>query len=361
MMLRKKYLNTIFVFLTASFSIFITVGCEKNDEKKKDYNVVTAVTEGMYILCQGDLATNTGGCITRINPKDWSVSQIKIPNLNGTPQDLVINDGYLIVNASDISQIEVIDKKSLNSVKTINTKELWGEKGVGPRRLLLNGQSLYVSFDAGYVGEINMFSFSAEDIKKVGSYPEGMIYNLGLMVANSDRGRGNASIENVSMKNNPLKIATSDQLVCPTDLFYIGRELFCLDKGKVDENGNQVLAGIRKTGAGGIENLIDATLYAKGNGNYFYVINAPLTSPATPLTFGIYDLDINKSEMYGTDGLENPSAMGVDYLNGHVYVACNRGNGNNGYIMIYTLDGQFVKKIETGKNPVAIVMGWGEA
>lgn len=109
-----------------------------------------------------------------------------------------------------------------------------------------------------------------------------------------------------------------------------------------------------------IVNMIDATLYARGNGNYFYVVNAPLTNPATPVTFGIYNIDTGTSEMFGADGLENPSAMGVDYLNGYVYVACKGKDGNSGYVIIYTLDGQFVKKLGTGKNPIAIVVGWGE-
>ena len=85
-----------------------------------------------------------------------------------------------------------------------------------------------------------MGSFSAEGIEKVGSYPEGMLYNRGVMVANSDRGMGNASIENVSMKYTPWKSATSDLLICPIDIFYAGGKLCCLDKGTFDENGNQV-------------------------------------------------------------------------------------------------------------------------
>ena len=358
-MFRKQLFSTVTVFLIAFCSMFISVGCENKDEENNNYRIVTAATEGMYILCQGDLATNNDGSITRINPKDWSVSQIKT-NLGGYPRDVVINDNYLVVNAPDVNQIEFIDRKSLQSVRVINTKSLWDEKGAGPRRLLLNGQSLYVSFDAGYVGELNMGSFSAEGIEKVGSYPEGMLYNRGVMVANSDRGMGNASIENVSMKYTPWKSATSDLLICPIDIFYAGGKLCCLDKGTFDENGNQVHAGIRKISMDEIVNMIDATLYARGNGNYFYVANAPLTNPATPVTFGIYNIDTGTSEMFGADGLENPSAMGVDYLNGYVYVACKGKDGNSGYVIIYTLDGQFVKKLGTGKNPIAIVVGWGE-
>ena len=169
-MFRKQLFSTVTVFLIAFCSMFISVGCENKDEENNNYRIVTAATEGMYILCQGDLATNNDGSITRINPKDWSVSQIKT-NLGGYPRDVVINDNYLVVNAPDVNQIEFIDRKSLQSVRVINTKSLWDEKGAGPRRLLLNGQSLYVSFDAGYVGELNMGSFSAEGIEKVGSYP----------------------------------------------------------------------------------------------------------------------------------------------------------------------------------------------
>ena len=116
MMFRKQLFSTVTVFLIAFCSMFISVGCENKDEENNNYRIVTAATEGMYILCQGDLATNNDGSITRINPKDWSVSQIKT-NLGGYPRDVVINDNYLVVNAPDVNQIEFIDRKSLQSVR----------------------------------------------------------------------------------------------------------------------------------------------------------------------------------------------------------------------------------------------------
>ena len=359
-MMFRKLFNITYVLLIASCSIFVTMGCEKKDdgkEEKGEPHIVTASTEGMYILCQGDQASSTDGCITRINPHDWSVSQIKIPNLGGTPRDLVVSDDHLIVNVTDVNQIEIIDKKSMKSVKSINTRELWGEKGVGPCRLLLNGMGLYVSFDAGYVGKLNVNTFSTEGFEQAGSYPEGMAYSRGLIVACSDRGKGNASIDYIGTKD-PLKKVTSDLLICPTDIFLVGGNTLCLDKGTIDENGNQVQAGIRRIRQPEVVNLIDATLCTKGNGYLLYVVNAPKTNPATPVTFGYYSLGDETSGMFSADGLENPSAMGVDYLNGYIYVACKGKDGNSGYVNIYSLDGQFVRKIGTGKNPIAIVMGW---
>lgn len=35
-------MRKVCVYLTAFFSMFITVGCKKNDEKKKDYHVITS-------------------------------------------------------------------------------------------------------------------------------------------------------------------------------------------------------------------------------------------------------------------------------------------------------------------------------
>ena len=359
----RKLFNIANFLLIASWSIFVTMGCENKDDGKEEEEkprIVTAFTEGMYILCQGDQASSTDGCITRINPQDWSVSQIKIPNLVGTPRDIVVSDDYLIVNITDANQIEIIDKLSMKSVKSINTRELWGEKGIGPRRLFFNDVSLYVSFDAGYVGKLNVKTFSTEGIEKAGSYPEGMVIGRGysgLIVACSDRGKGNASIDFIGGKD-PLKKVTSGLLICPTDIFRVGGNTLCLDKGTIDENGNQVLAGIRRISEPDVVNLIDATLCAKDNGNLLYVVNAPKTNPATPVTFGYYIPGEETSGMFSADALDNPSAMGVDYLNGHIYVACKGKDSNSGYVNIYSPDGQFVKKVETGKNPIAIVMGW---
>ena len=348
--IRKKELVVLAVLYMA-----FTTGC--GSDEKKDIWVVQTVTEGMYILCQGDKASNAKGCISCINPKNWSVT--RIPLSDKQPRDIVTVGDYLCINYPDNNQIEIVDRKSFQSVKKIDTKGVWGEKGIGPRRLCHANQSIYVSFDAGYVGKLNEKTFSAEGIEQTGSFPEGMAFNHGLIVANSDKGRGNASIGYIKMLNLPsLNKMTSNLLICPTDIILInGAKEYYLDKGAVDKDGNQIQAGIRGTRKLEFTNIIDATLCTSINMRLF-VVNAPKTVPATPVTFGYYDTDINKSGTFDANGLENPSAMGIDEINRHVYVACN-GNGNSGYINIYTVEGQLVKRIETEPNPIAIAVSYG--
>lgn len=354
---RKRRIQKTRLIVLAVFYMVFTTGCSGGEEEKKDIQEVRAVTEGMYILCQGDRASGAKGFISCVNPTGWSVT--RIPLLGKQPRDIVTVGDYLCINYPDDNQIEFIDRKSFSSVKRIDTKRIWGEKGIGPRRLLHANQSIYVSFDAGYVGKLNEKTFSEEDIQQAGSYPEGMAFSNGLIVANSDRGRGDASIGYIEMLSFPsLSRMTSDLLICPTDILLINKGEYYLDQGTVDKDGNQIQAGVRSMRQGEVVNIIDATLYTRINGRLF-VVNAPKTIPETPVTFGYYDTDTNNSGSFNADGLENPSAMGSDEINRRVYVACNGKDGNSGYVNIYSVEGKLVRRVETEPNPIAIAVSYG--
>lgn len=338
------------VILAFCYMLFAS-GCGGSDDNKKDYWLVQLVTEGMYVLCQGNKDLNAKGCIVYVNAKDWSVKRFSLSFKQ--PRDIVVLKDYLCINYPDDNKIEIIDRQSFQSVNIIDSESLWGEKGIGPRRILNANQSIYVSFDAGYVGKINEKTFEAEGIEQAGSFPEGMAFRNGLIVANSDRGRGHASIGYINMLSfSALKEMTSDLLICPTDIFMIGDGEYYLDKGTVNKDGNQVQAGIRTSRQEDLVNIIDATLCAF-YGRRLFVINAPKTVPETPVTFSYYDTDTNLSGTFAANGLEIPSAMGVDQINQQVYVACNRKDGHSGYVNIYTLDGQLVRRVETEANPIA--------
>ena len=356
MYIRKKRMRKTGLIVLAIIYMVFTTSCGDDDEKK-DYWLVKAVTEGVYILCQGDKTSGAKGCITYIDLRDWSVS--RIPLSGKQPRDIVTVGDYLCINYPDDNVIDIIDRRLNMVIKRIDTKSIWGEKGIGPRRLLNANQSLYVSFDAGYVGKLNEKTFSEEGIEQAGSYPEGMAFRRGLIVANSDRGKGDASIGYIKMLDFPsLNKMTSDLLICPTDIFLMSNGEFYLDQGTVDKDGNQILAGVRCMRQGEVVNIIDATLWTRINGRLF-VVNAPKTIPETPVTFGYYDTDTDNSGTFEADGLENPSAMGSDEVDRRVYVACNGKDGNSGYVNIYSVEGKLVRRVETEPNAIAIAVSYG--
>ena len=357
MYIREKIIRKTGLTVLAVFYILFTTGCSGDDDDKKKIRLMRMVTEGMYVLCQGDKSSGAKGCISYIDPKGWSVT--RVPLSGKQPRDIVLVEDYLCINYPDDNRIEFIDRKSFLSVKRIDTKDVWGEQGVGPRRLCHANQSIYVSFDAGYVGKLNDRTFSAEGIRQAGSYPEGMAFSNGLIVANSDRGRGNASIGFIEMLSFPsLNRVTSDLLICPTDILLINGGQYYLDKGTVDKDGNQIQTGVRSMRRGEIVNVMDATLFTRVNGRLF-VVNAPKTVPETPVTFGYYDTDTQSSGTFDADGLENPSAMGFDEIDRRVYVACNGKDGNSGYVNIYSVEGKLVRRVETESHPIAFAVSYG--
>ena len=356
MYIREKIIHKTGLIVLAVFYMVFTTSCGDDDDEKR-IRLMRLVTEGMYVLCQGDKASGAKGCLSYINLSDWTVA--RIPLSGKQPRDIVVINDYLCINYPDDNRIDIIDRHTHFTIKRIDTKSIWGEKGIGPRRLLNNNQSLYVSFDAGYVGKFNAKTFSEEDISQAGSYPEGMAFKNGLIVANSDRGRGNASIGYIEMLSLPsLSRMTSDLLICPTDIFLMSNGEYYLDQGTVDKDGNQIQAGVRCMRQGEVVYIIDATLWTRTNGRLF-VINAPKTVPETPVTFGYYDVDTHTSGTFDVDDLENPSAMGFDEVNRRVYVACNGKDGNSGYVNVYSVEGKLVRRFETEPNAIALAVCYG--
>ena len=100
-----------------------------------------------------------------------------------------------------------------------------------------------------------------------------------------------------------------------------------------------------------------------------YVINAPYSyvSPVTP-TYSVYNIASGEVKTFITDNLPfSPSAIGVDPVNGYVFITSYSKNPDtgyasyttDGYVNMYKEDGTFVKMFSTGVGPNAIAFNTG--
>ena len=98
--------------------------------------------------------------------------------------------------------------------------------------------------------------------------------------------------------------------------------------------------------------------------NLIYTINAPYTTPATPITYNVYDITTGENKTFITgDDIDSPAAITVDPVTGDVYIASYKTNpdtgyadySGNGYVNKYDSEGNLIGQYETGVGPTAFV------
>lgn len=366
----RKFLS--FIAIAAMCGTVFT-SCSDDDEPAPGPIIEpnpTTVTDGVFILNAGNAYNNIDGSLTYISTegdvmKD-AFASVNGRTLGGTPNDIIVHGGKVYIVSTDENTIEVIDKNTFQSIKQLSTTELMGtDKGKQPRHLTAGGQYVFVSTYDGYVAAIDTASYEAT-VYEAGSYPEGMILSGNtLYVANSDYSYVvNASISAIHLQTGDATLYTDELITNPQSFAAIGNALYFLDWGSYDASYNQTGAGIRKIENETITNVAPATLMAANpESGLIYIINAPYTYPATPVTYSVYDTKTGTTTKFidGND-IESPAAIAVDPVTGAVFITSYRMNADtgyadynsDGYVRVYSPDGTFVKEYETGVGPVTV-------
>lgn len=366
----RKFLS---MFAIVALCGLAFVSCSDDDDMTPPPTPVT-VTDGVFVVNAGTIG-NIPGSLTYIG-SDGSVTQKAFANANNgmslgdTPNDAVVNGSklYIVVNGDNI--IWVLDKNTLKIDRQLSTTELMGEdKGKQPRHLLASGQYVFVSTYDGYVAAIDTTTYEAT-VYQAGSYPEGMaISNGSLYVANSDYSLGQKPSISVINLNSGTTTDIKDELITnPQSFAVMSDAIYFLDYGSYDASYNQTGAGIRKVVNGEITKVADATLMAANTNNgKIYIINAPYSYPATPVTYSVYDTTTGKTTQFITgDNIDSPAAIAVDPVNGDVYITSYvvdpdtgyAGYSIDGYVNRYTADGTFVSRNDVGVGPITITFNY---
>ena len=224
------------------------------------------------------------------------------------------------------------------------------------------GDRVYFSTYGGVVAAIDTIGYELQDTYEAGSYPEDiMIVNGYLYVANSDWGNNtNPSISRINLRTGEDAEIKNSLITNPQKFYYANGNVYFLDYGTYDSNWNQVGAGVRQIFPNGeVVKAFDATA-ADQYGDTFYFYNAPYGGSTT--TYGTYSANTGIRPL-NLEGLFSPAAIGVDPVNGYLFVASLTKNEDtgypnnqaNGYVNQYSLDGTLVKeKIPCGTGATAI-------
>lgn len=372
----KKYLLGLAVLLMGTA---VMTSCSDDNDGPETY--LQVYSTGAYVVNSGNMYSKIESSLTAIDYASSTATQNVFKTANGRTLGNTANDGivygnkiYLAVDQSNT--IEVIDKKTKQSIKQIKTTELLGNaEGAHPRHIIADGGKVYFTTYGGYVAAVDTTSFALQKKWQVGSYPEGLVIGNGnLYVANSNYGAGGGNISCINLSNDNVETKNIEGVNNPTSIYCASNVLYVLD--------NPVYGPAPDYAATG-ENALREVSFTEGksqkvaDGNYavvtpgvttrmdvvppyyFYVLNAPFGS--TPSVSVLVAGSTQVQTMTLSEMPVKPCGIFADPLNGHIFVLSYRlgdkGNpdyNGNGYVVEYDRAGQKQHEYETGVGSCAM-------
>ena len=372
----KKYLLGLAVLLMGTA---VMTSCSDDNDGPETY--LQVYSTGAYVVNSGNMYNKIESSLTAIDYASSTATQNVFKTANGRTLGNTANDGivygnkiYLAVDQSNT--IEVIDKKTKQSIKQIKTTDLLGNaEGAEPRHIIADGGKVYFTTYGGYVAAVDTTSFALQKKWQVGSCPEGLVIGNGnLYVANSNYGKGGGNISCINLSNDKVDTKNIEGVNNPISIYYAAGLLYVLDNQYYDASFN----------AYG-ENSLRTVEFAEGksqkvaDGNYavcvtpgattrtdvekvrpyFFVLNAPFGG--TPSVSVLAAGSTQAQTMTLSEMPVSPCGIFADPLNGHIFVLSYRlgdkGNpdyNGNGYVVEYDSAGQKQHEYETGVGSCAM-------
>ncbi len=370
----KKYLLGLAVLLMGTA---VMTSCSDDNDGPETY--LQEYSTGAYVVNSGNMYNKIESSLTAIDYASSTATQKVFKAANGRSLGNTANDGivygnkiYLAVDQSNT--IEVIDKKTKQSIKQIKTTDLLGKaEGAEPRHIIADGGKVYFTTYGGYVAAVDTINFVLADKYKVGSCPEGLVIGgSNLYVANSNYGKGGGNISCIDLSSKKVETKNIEGVNNPTGIYYASGLLYVLDNQYYDASWNAYGENSLRTvnfAEGKSQKVADgnyavcvtpgATTRMQAAHPYFYVLNAPFGG--TPSVSVLAAGSTQPQAMTLSEKPVSPCGIFADPLNGHIFVLSYRlgdkGNpdyNGNGYVVEYDRAGQKQHEYETGVGSCAM-------
>lgn len=374
----KKYLLGLAVLLMGTA---VMTSCSDDNDGPETY--LQEYSTGAYVVNSGNMRSKIESSLTAIDYASSTATQNVFKTANGRSLGNIANDGivygnkiYLAVDKENT--IEVIDKKTKQSIKQIKTTDLLGKaEGAEPRHIIADGGKVYFTTYGGYVAAVDTTSFALQKKWQVGSYPEGLVIGKGnLYVANSNYAAGGGNISCINLSNDNVETKNIEGVNNPTGIYYAAGLLYVLDNQYYDASYNAYGENALRTvefAQGTSQKVADgnyAACVTTGAATtartsveevrpYFFVLNAPFGGTPSVSVFvagSTQPQALTLSEMP-----VSPCGIFADPLNGHVFVLSYRlgdsgyaDYNGNGYVVEYDSTGQKLHEYETGVGSCAM-------
>ena len=359
----------------------VMTSCSDDNDGPETY--LQEYSTGAYVVNSGNMGSNIESSLTAIDYASSTATQNVFKAANGRTLGNTANDGivygnkiYLAVDQSNT--IEVIDKKTKQSIKQIKTTDLLGNaEGAEPRHISADGGKVYFTTYGGYVAAVDTTSFALQKKWQVGSYPEGLVIAHGnIYVANSNYGKGGGNISCINLSNDNVETKNIEGVNNPTSIYYAAGLLYVLDNQYYDASWNAYGENTLRTvefAQGKSQKVADgnyaacvtpgATTTARTSVEevrpYFFVLNAPFGG--TPSVSVLAAGSTQAQTMTLSEMPVSPCGIFADPLNGHIFVLSYRlgdsgyaDYNGNGYVVEYDSTGQKLHEYETGVGSCAM-------
>ena len=370
----KKYLLGLAVLLMGTA---VMTSCSDDNDGPETY--LQVYSTGAYVVNSGNMYNKIESSLTAIDYASSTATQNVFKAANGRSLGNTANDGivygnkiYLAVDQSNT--IEVIDKKTKQSIKQIKTTELLGNtEGAEPRHISADGGKVYFTTYGGYVAAVDTTDFALQKKWQVGSCPEGLVIAHGnIYVANSNYGKGGGNISCINLSNDNVETKNIEGVNNPTSIYYASNVLYVLDNQYYDASFNAYGENSLRTvefAQGTSQKVADgnyavcvtpgATTRMNVVRSYFFVLNAPYGG--TPSVSMFAAGTTQPQAMTLSEMPVSPCGIFADPLNGHIFVLSykmgDKGTpdyNGNGYVVEYDSTGQKLHEYETGVGSCAM-------
>lgn len=372
----KKYLLGLAVLLMGTA---VMTSCDPAKDYPETY--LKVYSTGAYVVNSGNMYNKIESSLTAIDYASSTATQNVFKTANGRTLGNTANDGivygnkiYLAVDQSNT--IEVIDKKTKQSIKQIKTTDLLGKaEGAEPRHIIADGGKVYFTTFGGYVAAVDTTSFALQKKWQVGSYPEGLVIGNGnLYVANSNYGAGGGNISCINLSNDNVETKNIEGVNNPTGIYYASNVLYVLDNQYYDASYNAYGENSLRT-----VDFAQSKSQKVAEGNYavcvtpgatttrdvevvrphFFVLNAPYGG--TPSVSMLVAGSTQAQAMTLSEMPVSPCGIFADPLNGHIFVLSYKMGDSgyadyngNGYVMEYDSTGKKLHEYGTGVGSCAM-------
>lgn len=353
--------------LWSAMLLFACVGftsCSDDDDNGKTPNPeAPSVSEGAFVLNQGNMGNKIEGSLTYLDYATGMASQNVYQNANGqslgnTPQCAVPYGSKIYLGIYESNVITVIDNKTFKTIKQIS---LNANEGQSPRSLVAKDGKVYISMYNGYVSRLDTLSLAIDGNVKVGPNPEIIaIAENKLYVPNSDGMNWQGKYANgltASVIDIPsFKVVKTIAVgLNPTKFCSNGKDVFLLCMGNYNDVKSKIYQLLSDDS---LKEIAEANLMDVKD-NKLYMINAPYG--VSTVQYTVYNINNSSvTDMLSDEGVDAPAALAVDPVSGKIIITSNPlDNGNisyslAGYAKEYDANGQFVRRYNVGVGPAVI-------
>lgn len=309
-----------------------------------------------YILSSGNMGNNNSS-LTMYDPETGEATQDYFQAQNGrklgdTAQDMIVYGDKMYIAVYGESRLEVTDLEA----KSIQPVETEGQV----RDLLAKDGKVYLAYYNGYVARLDTASLEVEAKVQVGRNPEQMavsgdnlyVANSGGMDYNTPTGYDKTvSVVDLSSFSETKKI---EVVINPTRIQAdAAGNLYVISMGDYGDIPNTLQRIDGATGeVSALEACPNATDMVYANGK-LYTYYSQWGVPE--VTFTSYDPATGATDSWIKDGTTIASPYNLSAAGGYVFVA-ESDYKNNGDVYCFGEDGKLVAKVETGLNPMVVVL-----